>query len=408
MQGTQIVVDGTLAWRTVDVDRSATALSPQSPASLNDPTYVAANTGTAHASNVVGIPFVAASSDFGTRNFFAGVGAYVPFGGVVKFDTRDEYAGSTVAPGAVDGPQRWALISGTQRGLFTTAAVGFRLPEERLSFAISGSVVLSSISHYQARNLAGNDDITNEGRGLIDVSGVNGSMTAGIYWEPLADHKLRLGASYAVRPGFGETRLSGTLRQRYGNTNSDQEIDVLLMYPDVIRAGVTAMPWGPSVELRLDGEYVLWSAFKRQCVVKTGQDCNIGPDGGELPPGGQVLVSLTRNWKNAGAVRAGLGYFLDEKTELYGAVGFDTSAIPKAHLEPTYVDSFKLMGSIGARRAVAEGVVLGASYTYVGYTSVETGHQSSFAQPIPSRVPNQDGTYGSAVMFFNLNAAFAF
>jgi long-chain fatty acid transport protein len=408
MHGTQIVVDGTLAWRMVDINRSATGLSPQSPATLDDPVYVAANTGEAHASNVVGIPFLAASSDFGTRNFFAGVGAYVPFGGVAKFDTRDAYAGSTVAPGAIDGPQRWAIISGTQQALFTTAAVGFRLPEERLSFALSGSVVLSSIEHYQARNLTGNDDITAEGRALIDVSGVQGSMTVGVYWEPLPDHKLRVGASYAVRPGFGESRLSGTLSQRYGTTDSSKDVDMLLMYPDVIRAGAAAMPWGPSVELRLDAEYVLWSAFKRQCLVASGQACNIGPDGAELPPGGQVLVALTREWKNAGGVRAGAGYFLDEKTELYGAVGVDTSAVPKAHLEPTYPDAFKLMGSIGARRAVAEGIVLGASYTYVHYFSVETGHQDSYALPLPSRVPNQDGTYASRVMFFNLNAAFAF
>ncbi|HMI83303.1 MAG TPA: outer membrane protein transport protein [Polyangiaceae bacterium] len=408
LRGTHVVVDGTLAWRTADFTRRASALSPQAPGTVNDPTYVEANTGDAHASNLVGLPFIAASSDFGLQNFFAGIGAYVPFGGVAKFDQRDSFVGNTSVPGAVDGPQRWALISGVQQALFTTAAAGFRLPEERLSFAVSGSVVLSSIAHYQARNLAGNDDITSEGHALVDVSGVQGSMTAGVYWEPLPEHKLRVGASYAVRPGFGGVRLSGTLRQHSPAYDTNQDVDLLLTYPDVIRAGVAAMPWGSSIELRLDAEYVLWSAFERQCVVIRGQACNIGADGSEIGPGSQVLLAVRRKWKNAGGVRAGLGYFLDDKTEIYGAVGFDTSAVAKANLEPTYPDSFKLMGSLGARREVATGVVIGASYTYVGYLSADTNHQDFFAQAGASRMPNEDGTYGSKLMFFNINAAFAF
>jgi long-chain fatty acid transport protein len=408
MRGTNVVVDGTLAWRTVDVTRQATALSPQMPGSLGDPNYAAANTGEAHASNVAGLPFIAASTDFGQRHFFAGIGAYVPFGGVTKFDARGEFAGNTQVYGGVDGPQRWSLISGTQQGLFTTAAVGFRLPEERLAFAVSGSLVMTSIAHYQARNLAGNDDIAGEGRALVDVSGTQGSMTAGVYWEPLPDRQLRFGASYAVRPSFGETRLSGKLRQHSPTYDLNQDVDMLLMYPDVIRAGVAAMPWGPSVELRLDAEYVLWSAFERQCIVVRGKQCNIGPDGSELGPGHEVLIALKRDWRNAGAVRAGAGYYLDEKTELYGAIGFDTSAVSKRVLEPTYPDAFKLIGSLGARREVFERVTIGVSYTYVAFLSVDTGRQNLFGLAGASRVPNQDGKYSSRVMFFNLNAAFAF
>ena len=406
--GTHVVADGTLAFRTVDVTRQASALSPQASATLGDPSYVAANTGDAHASNLAALPFIAASTDFGQRHFFAGVGAYVPFGGMVSFDRRTSFAGDTSAPGAIDGPQRWAVISGRQQALFTTAAVGFRLPEERLSFAVSGSVVLMSIAQYQARNLAGNDDIHSEGRALVDVSAVQGSMTAGVHWEPLPDHRLRVGASYAVRPGFGETRLRGTLRQHSPIYSTTQDVDMLLSYPDVIRAGVAARPWGPSIELRLDGEYVLWSAFDRQCVVNRGKSCNIGPDGSEVGAGGEVIIAVPRKWRNAGALRAGLGYFLDENTELYGALGFDTSAVPKAHLDATYPDAFKLMGSVGARHAITDGIVLGASYTYVGYLPVETGRQSSYALAGVSRTPNQDGTYRSQLMFFNLNAAFAF
>src|SRR6476620_4162024 len=41
IHGTEIVVDGTLVYRTVDYTRSATALSPRTPsATLADPLYV--------------------------------------------------------------------------------------------------------------------------------------------------------------------------------------------------------------------------------------------------------------------------------------------------------------------------------------------------------------------------------
>src|SRR5262249_25209843 len=49
IEGTQIVLDGTFAYRTVDVDRAPSALSPLSMQALQDPTYRASNTGPSHA-----------------------------------------------------------------------------------------------------------------------------------------------------------------------------------------------------------------------------------------------------------------------------------------------------------------------------------------------------------------------
>src|SRR5687768_3257174 len=50
IHGTQIVVDGTLAWRTVDATRFASALSPPPGADTTDPNYAGSNTGDARAS----------------------------------------------------------------------------------------------------------------------------------------------------------------------------------------------------------------------------------------------------------------------------------------------------------------------------------------------------------------------
>src|SRR5262245_25330885 len=67
IEGTQVVLDASLASRTVDVDRAASGLSPPLAHPPQDPTYRASNTGASHAANIAAIPFVGASSDFGRK-----------------------------------------------------------------------------------------------------------------------------------------------------------------------------------------------------------------------------------------------------------------------------------------------------------------------------------------------------
>jgi len=406
IEGTEIVVDATFVYRTVDYDRAASALSA-SVAQSEDATYVAANTGPAHAANVLAIPFVGASSDFGRRDFFGGIGAYVPFGGVVGFDRRSQFANNGAARGAVDGSQRWAVVSGTQQSLYLTGAVGMRAPDAGLSFAVAGSLVLSKIVHNQARNLDGHDDIGSEGRALLDVSSTDPAISAGIYWEVLPKKALALGLSYSARPALGEMRMRGTLSQHY-LAESVKDVDLLQTYPDVIRMGLAARPWSDKVELRLDAEYATWSLFDHQCILERGEHCTLTADGRDTHSPEKIILAIRRHWRDAAAVRAGLGYFVDEKTEIYGGAGYDTSAVPSATLESTYPDAFKVMGSLGVRRQLTQAFTLGAAYTYVYYLPVTTGHQSQNLLAGVSKVPNEDGTYTSQVMFLNVNATFSF
>jgi long-chain fatty acid transport protein len=407
-RGTQLVVDGTLAFRTADYNRSASALSPNpAGSSLSDPVYAAANTGPAHAANVLGLPFVAASSDFGRPGFFAGIGVYMPFGGAVRFDQRLQFADTPRAPGAAGGSQRWAVISATQQSIYSTLVLGFRLAEAGLSFGIGSSLVWSRIKHTQARNLDGFDDTSTEGRTVLDVSGVDVALSAGIYWEVLPEDKLRLGASYQVRPALGRMRLSGTLLEQYGSDVST-EVDLLQSYPDVVRAGLAARV-SSALELRLDAEYVTWSLFGRQCVVAKGRECAVGPHGEELSdPGSHIIFSVARAFRDAAAVRAGLGVFYDLDTEIYGSLGYDTSAVAGRTVDATYPDSFKILVSLGGRRQFSPLVALGASCTLVQYLATTTGHQVNSGLAGPSRFPNEDGEYSSRIVFFNLNGTFSF
>src|SRR5439155_7404405 len=146
-----------------------------------------------------------------------------------------------------------------------------------------------------------------------------------------------------------------------------KDVDFLQTYPDVIRLGVAARPWGDTVELRLDAEYATWSVFDKQCILERGSKCTLQPNGADTHSPEQIVLAIRRSWHDAGAVRAGAGYFVDDKTEVYGGIGYDTSAVPKSTLEATYPDAFKLLGSIGVRRQLTQAFALGASYTYVYY-----------------------------------------
>ena len=88
----------------------------------------------------------------------------MPFGGAVSWDKRDSFAGNRGARGAVDGPQRFAVVSGDGKSLYATTAIGFRLPDAGLSLAVSGSIVFSSINHGLGRDVSGDDDVGREGR----------------------------------------------------------------------------------------------------------------------------------------------------------------------------------------------------------------------------------------------------
>ena len=45
------------------------------------------------------------------------------------------------------------------------------------------------------------------------------------------------------------------------------------------------------------------------------------PDGRDTHSPNKIILAIRRHWRDAGAVRAGVGYFVDDKTEIYGGAG---------------------------------------------------------------------------------------
>jgi len=418
-QGTQITGDLSVLLRFARYTRTVDALSPSSPDTKEDPSYVAANTGTANLTNLLALPFLGVHSDFGTQNFRAGYALYVPFGGLATWDRGEGVSG---LPGSRDGVQRWHNISGQILAVYNTFAVAYRIPKTGLSIGASLSPIVHHLSTVRARNSDGSDDTEAngtvvEGRSFVDATGVNLGASAGVYYEP--SDSLRLGLSYISQPGFGDTRMRGTLKTQLGAlSESEDRIDFLQTYPDVIRLGASGK-LSKRVELRGDVEYVRWSVFERQCVVNAGDNCDVAPDGRDLS-GGRVKLNIPRNWKDAFGVRVGPSYWLNDSVELFGSVAVTTPAVPKETIDAATIDSLRFYGTLGGKFELSRKWALAASYNHIAFVPVDTkgaNDQNIEAHPANkpgggdytvSRSPSADGKYSSQIGFVNINATYTF
>ncbi|MGH7437910.1 MAG: OmpP1/FadL family transporter [Polyangiaceae bacterium] len=413
MRGTNLVADGALDVSYIAYQRTAPlSFGPaDGAAGVNGPLYAASNTGKNTAQNAGFVPFLGASTDFGSRLFFAGVGLYAPFGGSIKWQPASRWANAAALPGAVDGPQRWQSISVVDTSVAVSAAFGVRILDGRLSLGLAVNGYDHSVQINKAFNSDGTDDETGptgvlkEGRAYLNVSGVNAGVTAGLYAEPDAARRWRLGVSYASQPGFGQMRLPGTLEQRLGITPSaSTDVDLLQTYPDIVRLGA-AYRLSDDVDLRLHGEYVRWSVFTSACVVHRGDACDVNPDGSAVHQG-QIIANGIASFNDAFAVHAGVGYWPRRHLETFADLGIDTSAVPNDAQGRILFDSLKVMGTLGLRYAFSDRFALAGSYTLLQYTSMTVTSQKQW-QP-PSGNPFANGSYASHVELVDLNASVSF
>lgn len=415
--GTTITGDVSLALRWVHYKRGADALSPsgqQRDALLADQTYVNANTGDANLLNLLALPFLGVNTDFGTKNIRAGYAVYVPFGGLATWDKRQTIPG---VPGAQDGVQRWHNIAGQILAVYNTFAFAYRFGDSGFSAGLSFSPVIHHVATVRARTADDSDDIYSastkqlkEGRSYLDASGVNFTGSLGVFYQ-MPDQRLRLGLAYLAQPGFGQTRLSGTLDGRTPGGDVSQKIDFVQTYPDVVRLGATFKLPGDRVELRSDLEFVRWSVFENQCVVIQGAKCEIADNGAPAPGVNptDIVLNIPRKWRNAYGWRVGGGYFLSKDVELFAGAAFTTSAVPKETIDASTIDSFRLYGTLGARFELSKNFAFAGSYNHIYYLPVDTGNRNIFdTQEKPSRSPSADGKYTSQIGILNVNVAYTF
>jgi long-chain fatty acid transport protein len=412
--GSEVVVDLLVAARSMEYDRSASALSPSDPTMAGNAIYKAANTGQSTLFNILGGPYLGFVTRLGNSPLRAGVGAYIPFGGQVSWDKNMAFGGSTTAPGAYDGPQRWASISATTSSLYETAALAYRFEALRLGIGVSASLVRTGVADVRARNLDGSDDVFDpsgamkEGRTYLNVSGFQFGAAAGLYWEATSDGALRLGVSYTSQPGFGTMRLTGAFLQQPGTQSGEiqpSRADLLQAYPDIVRAGA-AWRVSPLAELRLDGSWQRWSQFKNQCVVSPGAPCDVDASGASAS--GKVIVNIPRDWRDAVKARVGGAYWIQPESEVFGSFAYESSPVGAGHVDALTFDSTRLYGTLGVRHKFNKSFAAQFSYTYVYFIPLTVGASALPDYAPPSSWPSGNGRYTSELFLFDAAVSYAF
>lgn len=431
--GTNVLVDINWALRSASYERGEGAVGlPAAEPSDFTAAELTASSGEATLNNFVYAPALLVSSDFGLDVPFAvGAGFFVPFGGSAVWDSAD-LSGDLVEqyPGAVDGPQRWYTIDGTQRTLAIAlgASYAFELPGSMLSVGVVGNYYMSDVDTIRARNAAGTDDLATEGRSWLYADGTDFGLGVGLMYH-VPDINLWAGLSYQSRPNMnGDMELEGTLENIFPPNVDRNEVTVTQRLPDIIRGGVRWRPI-PTAEVRAFFDVTRWSALEQQCVIQTsaleGADpheyCAWDPETGETANSVGIILNLGRDWHDAAGLRLGGSYWLaNNDVELMLDLGFDGNAVPDETLEPALFDMNKVSVGAGAEiRLLGDGpvdqeegfsMVLALSGTNIFYFERDTNgaETANTLRPTASAQPSSEGVYNQNIFVLNtaLNLSF--
>jgi long-chain fatty acid transport protein len=404
---TNIYGDGELAIRHATWNHPTTQTDPAAPPLPKGADT--GNTGTATLTNVFGGPAVAASHRFG--NLAIGAGLFVPFGGRVYWD-KNSASLDPKFPLATDGVQRWHTMDAQLQFIYTSVGAAYKLGP--VSIGAVGNFIIESVDTYQAHDLQGGIDATNEGRAKLQAGGFHGSFGVGVMVEAMP-RKLWLGFSYQAQPGLGPETLGGTLDYTSQGSATHYNVDFHQSLPDIYRAGAR---WRASdiLELRLFGDITRWSVLKSQCVniQGPGASCVVYPDGTDAsPPPHFVQANLVRNWKDTFGVRAGGSYWVIPEVEVFAGAGYETGASPDATIEPATMDGDNLLLAVGGRFKLTEFLYAQASYTQLYFfdrnvTASELFIQNGKDVKAPTSVEDGNGTYTQWIGVFqgSIEAAF--
>jgi long-chain fatty acid transport protein len=388
LDGVRVSADGVIAWRHFAYHRTPAETDVAPPEGLD-----AGNTGTSAVTHAMAAPAAFASWALGDAVLAAGV--FIPFGG-----TYDGPRGGPDGdfPGTVDGPARWHLISGEIADVYYSLGLAWRFGA--LAVGASGNLVHARVTDLRARNIDGSNDVTAEGRSLLEVEGWLGSFGLGLTYTP--HPALVLGASYQARPGLGEQRLGGRMKGFYKGGRFDDPVDLLQTEPDVFRLGVH---WQVSAawSAYLAGEFVRWSALERQCVVRAGADCDLAADGADHSGAGDVIQNVPRSWSDAGAVRLGAAFAATDALTLKLGAGLDGDAVPDATLDTSLPDALDVGVTVGLQYRFLPAVAVSATYTSLFFVDRDTTGRSTLSRMAPpSRLPDAGGRYEHRADVFHM------
>lgn len=341
-RGTTVQVAGSMFFGNVEYFRR--------PIELGDDTLRFAKV--RNTNRIGGAPFVGVASDFGVRNFAAGLAVYVPFGAHLEYPKN--------------GAQRHVVTGVELRTIYVTPSVAYRIAD-RLSIGVGLSYVFADLALQQANAVqfvTGDPEAFPDPdpslEGTTDLKGKDAasfSATFGLRWDdPL--ERFSIGAS-AMIPTTLTFRGDAVVRNdQIGSPTdeSDPELElpagvrrdtfsVDYPLPMVLRLGALVRPH-PRVAVTLDYNYQRWRAFD-ELLVDFENNYEL------LDTANAVMydVKIDQNWHDSHSVRLATEFspVPNERIPLKIRLGalFDSSPIDDRHFDVLAPDSDKLGISAG-------------------------------------------------------------
>lgn len=315
---------------------------------------VAANAGVATISTTGVVPSAMGrwGRALGAFDVGVGVGAFVENGGSANWDKN--LRAPAGAPGAVDGPQRWASISAQLVLVDLAGGLAARHRKSGLSLGFVPILVAGTFSTVRARNIDQSEDIVDaagnpkEGRAYFDGSGVGFSAIVGVRWDG-ASERTRGWAVGATYQRGARVDLVGDLRVAFGSQDpSSQRAHLVLPIADVVRvsAALRATAW---LTLRPTFEWMMWSALKEH--VFAAMD-------------GTPLLVIPRNFHDGIAGRVRADARVSPRWRVMLGVGAERGPTPHSTMEPGFGESSSIDVGGGALVALGHRVDLSASFIY--------------------------------------------
>ncbi len=392
----ELFIDGLLGLRRLTYTRRAAPTDAVDP-----PGAAGANVGRARLSNFLASPSLWLAVPLSSR-LVLGAGVFTPFGGPLRWQEREAFAGSRY-PGPLDGVTRFHAIEGLSITSYGSLGASYALADSGLRLGLALNVMYTRVQDVRAWSGGGNN-VAGEGRSLLDVDGFAWGAALGAFYED-ASARWRFGLSYQSRPnGAGGMRLRGRLTNDIGGPSS-ANVELHEDLPDIVRFGLAYRP-RPSLELRVFGAWERWSAFARQCVTPAGSDCNLTSNGGQ-PDGGNVLQNVPRSFHDALEARAGLSVWTSREVELFSGIGVMSEAVPDAALEASLPDFFGVTFSLGARLRVSDAFSVGGSLSHIVSPARSASSRYQAYDP-PSRLPDASGRYAQSISYADLNVSVRF
>jgi long-chain fatty acid transport protein len=392
----ELFVDGLIGYRRMTYTRTRQASDAD-----DVPGAEGANVGRATLSNVVANPSIWLKLPVSERLVLA-AGAFTAVGGPIDWDTRSEFEDSRY-PGPFDGVSRYHATEGWLSTSTLSLGASYGVTHT-LRLGVAVNALYSRVDDVRAWGSGGND-VAHEGRSLLEVDGWSWGFAAGIFYE-CSCKRLRLGLSYQSRPNVsGGMELDGALSNDIGGPSS---ADVALHQdlPDIARAGVAYQP-EQNIELRLFGAWERWSAFDKQCVTESGEECSIRADGSQ-PNGGHVLQNIPRDFHDAFEARAGVSVWTSPSLELFSGIGVMSQAVPDTTLEAGLPDFVGVTFSLGAKKELSDTFTVAGSLSHIVSPARDVDSSSLDSYELPSKLPSANGHYAQSLSYADVNVSVKF